>query len=143
MALFKKFNSFRHNTAFICEAHGDLTYSDFIYDINYLGDLLDKKKLILIIADTSYETILAYVAATVHRAPVMFVDVKTSPNDINNLIKLYDPGHLFAPSSYEIASIKVSLKTKARTVKTYLEHYKSCEIEHKETPSSFMLEWSD
>jgi len=42
-----------------------------------------------------------------------------------------------------ISNTNLSLKTKAKTVKTYLEYYKNCEKKHQSTPSSFMLEWGD
>ena len=67
---------------------------------------------------------------------------------LGELMKLDDPkfrmNTLIRVYAFDyISNSNLSLKTKAKTVKTYLEHYKNCEKKHQSTPSSFMLEWGD
>ena len=98
--MFNNINSYGDNVALILQNGDHVTYTELFALTSDFASHLCEHSLLLIITQTSHEPIIAYIAAIMNDVTVMFVDIKTSNDDIDALAQKYCPDFIFAPHEW-------------------------------------------
>ena len=75
--LFKKLESFKNKIALISDNSHKLTYSELVQNVNNIIRYLeDKKKLVFLLGQNNFETIIGYLSFIKKGYTVVFLDFK-------------------------------------------------------------------
>lgn len=95
--IFKKLEGFKNKIALISENNQKLTYSELIQNVNNIIRYLeDKKKLIFLLGQNNFETIIGYLSFIKKGYTVVFLDFKINDYFLKKLISIYNPDYIFS-----------------------------------------------
>jgi acyl-coenzyme A synthetase/AMP-(fatty) acid ligase len=95
--IFKKLEGFKNKIALISENNQKLTYSELIQNVNNIIRYLeDKKKLIFLLGQNNFESIIGYLSFIKKGYTVVFLDFKINDYFLKKLISIYDPDYIFS-----------------------------------------------
>jgi len=95
--LFKKLESFKNKIALISDNSHKLTYSELVQNINnFIRYLEDKKKLVFLLGQNNFETIIGYLSFIKKGYTVVFLDFKINDFFLKKLISIYKPDYIFS-----------------------------------------------
>lgn len=77
---------------------GPISYGLLKDKINFLEKYIAKKSLILIITKNSIAPIISYIFSANNNHVAILIDLKTSKEEINKIINIYEPNYIFAPN---------------------------------------------
>ena len=93
----KQFEKFKNREALILEDSHSVKYSELIKEIKNLSKkLIDKKKLVFLIGENNFETIIGYITFVSKGYSVLILDFKINISFLKKLTKLYKPGYIFS-----------------------------------------------
>ena len=95
--LFKNLKSFKNKTALISDDDKKLTYTNLIKNIeNFLVNLENKKKLVFLIGQNNFETVIGYLSFIKKGYAVVFLDYKINEFFFKKLLLIYKPDYIFS-----------------------------------------------
>ena len=93
---FENLKKFKNKKALILESGQTITYNQLDKEAkSLLKKLPDKKKLIFLLGENNFETIVGYLAFAKKGFSVAILDSKINDIFLNSLIKLYKPSFIF------------------------------------------------
>ena len=95
--MFKNFEKFKKNIAFIDSTELVYTYSDILKDTSEINNIIDKKALLLLIINNKYEALIFYIFAIMNNVPILLIDDSISELDLKDLIINYKPLYVAKP----------------------------------------------
>lgn len=93
---------FSKRTAIICEDGRKLTYGELdTLQSQCVLFLPKERKLVLLIADNSLESIILYISCIQNKIPVMLMEASIRRNELEGIIMAYQPSYIWMPNGYE------------------------------------------
>ena len=84
--------------AFITDRKEVLTYPDLLSEINHFSGRLEGKGLLFCLCKNRLASIIGYIACIEHHIPVVLLDGAKEASMITDLIQLYRPKYIWAPT---------------------------------------------
>lgn len=96
---------FSKRTAIICENGTELTYGELDTLQNQCVLFMhQERKLVLLIADNSLESIILYICCIQNKIPIILLENSIRRNELKDIIGAYRPSYIWMPNGYEIIS---------------------------------------
>ena len=93
---------FSKRVAIICEDGTELTYGELdTLQRQCVLFLPEERKLVLLIADNSLESIILYLSCIQNKIPIMLIDAFISRNALEDIISAYQPSCIWLPDTRE------------------------------------------
>ena len=93
--IFSNIKKYKNNVALYTKDNETIKYSQILRDIEVFKKYFKTKKIIIILAENSYEFIAAYISAIRNNQLIILVNPNINDNDLINLNKKYSPEYLF------------------------------------------------
>lgn len=93
--IFSNIKKYKNNVALYTKDNEIIKYSQILRDIEIFKKYFKTKKIIIILAENSYEFIAAYISAIRNNQLIILVNPNINDNDLINLNKKYSPEYLF------------------------------------------------
>ena len=95
MGLFKSFNKYNKNIAIIDKKYSDLSYKQVLIETDEIKKEIKNRSLILIVAENSLGSLLAYIFCIINNHAGIIIDSKTTKQNILKIFKNYQPNYIF------------------------------------------------
>lgn len=107
--IFSSLEKFKNKSAIYYD--GNLkSYNDLLRDSNYFSILFRSKKIIIILADNSYDFLVCYVAAIREDLVILLIDPNIKKKSFLELQKKYLPEYIFCRSNFDVPSNYKTIK---------------------------------
>ncbi|WP_425756276.1 AMP-binding protein [Ihubacter sp. rT4E-8] len=80
----------------------EISYKELNVQVDYISKMLTNRKLVLVLCDNTYESIIAYLATMKADCVPMLFPALTWDRTLKNNIKLYKPDYIFTPFYLEL-----------------------------------------
>ena len=96
MRLFRSFNKYKNNIAIIDKTNFNLSYEQVFSKTDEIQKKIKIRSLILIVADNSLGSLIAYIFCILNDHVGIIIDSKTNREDILKIFKKYQPNYIFS-----------------------------------------------
>jgi acyl-coenzyme A synthetase/AMP-(fatty) acid ligase len=97
--MFKKIKPSNNHTAVITDNNISLTYSELCFESKKLYSHINHRCLVICLCENSLGSLIGYISFLKNKIVPLMLDNEIDINFLENLIKIYSPEYIYAPSS--------------------------------------------
>jgi acyl-CoA synthetase (AMP-forming)/AMP-acid ligase II len=110
--IFSLIHKFNKKIAINSETQGEISYKKLLEDADIFRNYFKEKKIIMMLAENSYEFIVCYVAAIRSNQLLIILNPNINEKDLIKLCNLYKPHYIFAKKNINYLKYKKILNFK-------------------------------
>ena len=95
MGLFRSFKKYKNKIAIIDQEYSNLSFQEVLKETDKIKKKIKNKSLILIVAENSIGSLLAYIFCIINNQVAIIIDSKTTKQNILKIFKNYQPNFVF------------------------------------------------
>ena len=95
MGLFRSFKKYKNKIAIIDQEYSNLSFQEVLKETDKIKKKIKNKSLILIVAENSIGSLLAYIFCIINNQVAIIIESKTTKQNILKIFKNYKPNFVF------------------------------------------------